>query len=138
MVYRFEECELDEATLQLRVGGEPVQVEPQVFDLLLVLVRQRDRVVTKEELLDEVWHHRFVTESAVSSRVKSARRAIGVAAVSPLPPRDFVASASRWRLPGGRHRAAQPKRRRARIRAWTEVGNGADPDGIDYNAGGKP
>jgi len=77
MVYRFEDCELDEATLQLRVGGEPVQVEPQVFDLLRVLVRHRDRVVTKEELLDEVWHHRFVTESAVSSRVKSARRAIG-------------------------------------------------------------
>ena len=77
MVYRFEDCELDEATLQLRVGGEPVQVEPQVFDLLRVLVRRRDRVVTKEELLDEVWHHRFVTESAVSSRIKSARRAIG-------------------------------------------------------------
>ncbi|HEX6424138.1 MAG TPA: winged helix-turn-helix domain-containing protein [Acidimicrobiales bacterium] len=77
VVYRFEDCELDEATVQLRVGGERVQVEPQVYDLLRVLLHHRDRVVTREELLDEVWHHRFVTESAVSSRIKSARRAIG-------------------------------------------------------------
>ncbi|HEX6421517.1 MAG TPA: winged helix-turn-helix domain-containing protein [Acidimicrobiales bacterium] len=77
MTYRFEDCELDDGALQLRVGGMPQQVEPQVFEVLAVLIRHRDRVVTKEELLDAVWHHRFVTESAVSSRIKSARRAIG-------------------------------------------------------------
>ena len=76
MVFVFDDCELDLDTLQLRVGGQPRSVEPQVFDVLAHLVRHRDRVVSKDELLDEVWHHRFVTESAISSRIKSARRAI--------------------------------------------------------------
>jgi DNA-binding winged helix-turn-helix (wHTH) protein len=75
--FLFDDCELDLDTLQLRVGGRPQRIEPQVFDVLAHLVRHKDRVVTKEELLDEVWHHRFVTESAISSRIKSARRAIG-------------------------------------------------------------
>jgi pimeloyl-ACP methyl ester carboxylesterase/DNA-binding winged helix-turn-helix (wHTH) protein len=54
-----------------------VAVEPQVFDVLVYLVRHRDRVVSKEELLDEVWGDRFVSESALTSRIKAARRAIG-------------------------------------------------------------
>jgi predicted ATPase/DNA-binding winged helix-turn-helix (wHTH) protein len=76
-VFLFDGCELDVDRRELRVGGEARPVEPQVFDVLAVLVRERDRVVTKDELLDAVWRHRFVTESAVSSRIKSARRAIG-------------------------------------------------------------
>jgi tetratricopeptide (TPR) repeat protein len=54
-----------------------VPVEPQVFDVLAYLVRHRDRVVPKTELLDEVWGDRFVSESALTSRIKSVRRAIG-------------------------------------------------------------
>jgi predicted ATPase/DNA-binding winged helix-turn-helix (wHTH) protein len=76
-VYRFDQCELDLGRVELRVAGRPRPVEPQVFEVLAVLVRHHDRLVPKEELLDEVWHHRFVTESALSSRIKSARRAIG-------------------------------------------------------------
>jgi predicted ATPase/DNA-binding winged helix-turn-helix (wHTH) protein len=76
-VFGFERCELDLGRVELRVGGQPRAVEPQVFDVLALLVRQRHRLVPKEELLDEVWHTRFVTESALSSRIKSARRAIG-------------------------------------------------------------
>ena len=48
-----------------------------MFDLLAVLIRERHRVVPKEELLDTVWGNRFVTESALTSRVKAARQAIG-------------------------------------------------------------
>jgi len=77
MVFVFDECELDVAGVELRVRGEPCPVEPQVFDVLVFLVRHRDRVVPREELLDEVWETRFVTDSALSSRIKSARRAIG-------------------------------------------------------------
>ena len=77
MVFVFDECELDVAGVELRVRGEPCPVEPQVFDVLVFLVRHRDRVVAREELLDEVWETRFVTDSALSSRIKSARRAIG-------------------------------------------------------------
>ena len=52
-------------------------IEPQVFDVLAYLVAHRDRVVPKEELLDEVWRTRFVTESTLTTRVKAARRAVG-------------------------------------------------------------
>ncbi len=57
--------------------GRAVAVEPQVFDVLVHLLRHRDRVVSKEELLDEVWGDRFVSESTLTSRIKAARRAIG-------------------------------------------------------------
>jgi DNA-binding winged helix-turn-helix (wHTH) protein/pimeloyl-ACP methyl ester carboxylesterase len=75
--YAFEDCELDTGAYELRRAGEPVKIEPQVFDVLLYLLRHRDRVVTKEELLDEVWGDRFVSESALTSRVKAARQAVG-------------------------------------------------------------
>jgi DNA-binding winged helix-turn-helix (wHTH) protein/pimeloyl-ACP methyl ester carboxylesterase len=75
--YAFEDCELDTDVFELRRAGEPVKIEPQVFDVLVHLVRHRDRVVTKEELLDEVWGDRFVSESALTSRVKDARHALG-------------------------------------------------------------
>ena len=52
-------------------------MEPQVFDVLAYLLRHRERVVPKTELLDQIWGNRFVSESALSSRIKSARRAVG-------------------------------------------------------------
>ena len=73
----FDEFELDLARFELRRGGSPVQVERQVFDLLTYLVRAQGRVVTKEELLDNVWGTRFVTESALTTQIKFARRALG-------------------------------------------------------------
>src|SRR5690242_6477315 len=75
--YVFGMCELDLDRYELRVAGAVAPVERQVFDVLVVLLRHRDRVVLKEELLDTVWGDRFVSESALSSQVKAARRAIG-------------------------------------------------------------
>jgi pimeloyl-ACP methyl ester carboxylesterase/DNA-binding winged helix-turn-helix (wHTH) protein len=77
MVYRFEDCELDSARFELRRSGEAVHVERQVFDVLAYLLAHRERVVTKSELLDAVWGDRFVSDSALTSRLKAARRAIG-------------------------------------------------------------
>ena len=77
MRYAFSDCVLDTDTVQLVVRGAPVPVQPQVFDVLRLLIEERDRVVPKEELLDRVWGHAFVTESTLTSRIKSARRAIG-------------------------------------------------------------
>lgn len=68
---------LDGPRFALRRGDEIVHVEPQVFEVLAYLVAHRDRVVTKEELLDAIWGDRFVSESALTSRVKAARRAVG-------------------------------------------------------------
>ena len=77
MIYVFGEVELDTATQELRDGSELVHVEPQVLAVLEYLIEHRDRVVTKMELLDEVWGDRFVSESALTSRIKSLRKACG-------------------------------------------------------------
>ena len=52
-------------------------MEPQVYDVLAMLVERRGTMVTKNELLDEVWGDRFVSDSALSSRIKAARQATG-------------------------------------------------------------
>ena len=77
MIFVFSDCQLDLDRFELRRAGRLRPVEPQVFDLLAVLIRERHRVVPKEELLDTVWGNRFVSESALTSRVKAARQAIG-------------------------------------------------------------
>jgi DNA-binding winged helix-turn-helix (wHTH) protein len=61
VVVGFAGCELSVDRLELRRGGEVVAVEPQVFDVLAYLIRHRDRVVPKTELLDEIWGDRFVS-----------------------------------------------------------------------------
>ncbi len=75
--YRFEDFELDLDRFQLRRGELTVNTEPQVLEVLAYLVVNRGRLVPKDELLDNIWGDRFVSESALTSRVKAARRAIG-------------------------------------------------------------
>lgn len=77
MNYTFANCELDTRLIELRRAGVPYPLEPQVFDLLRYLVEHPDRAVTKDEIFKEIWHGRIVSESALSSRIKSARQAIG-------------------------------------------------------------
>lgn len=73
----FGDVILDIDNFELQRAGEQVPIEPQVFDVLCYLVEHRDRVVSKEELFDNVWGDRFVSESALTSRIKSARQAVG-------------------------------------------------------------
>ena len=75
--YRFSDAVIDTNRYLLERGGEAVHVQPQVFDVMSHLVEHRDRVVTKNELLDTVWGDRFVGESALTSRIKSARQLLG-------------------------------------------------------------
>ena len=75
--YLFEDCALDTDRRELRRGPALVAVEPQVFDLLVHLIRHRDRVVSKDDLLASVWHGRIVSESALFNRINAARSAIG-------------------------------------------------------------
>jgi pimeloyl-ACP methyl ester carboxylesterase len=77
MRYGFGGVELDTDTYELRRGGRIVEVEPQVFEVLAHLAANAGRVVTKEELHDAVWGHRFVSESALTTRIKQARAAVG-------------------------------------------------------------
>ena len=76
MIWAFEDFELDTDQFDLRRDGEQIRVEPQVYDVLVLLVENHDRVVPKEEILDTVWGDRFVSESALTSRVRAARRAL--------------------------------------------------------------
>jgi pimeloyl-ACP methyl ester carboxylesterase/DNA-binding winged helix-turn-helix (wHTH) protein len=68
---------LDTQRYELRSGEALIRVEPQVFDVLTLLVSNAHRFVSKEELFDSVWGGRFVTEAALTSRIKAARRALG-------------------------------------------------------------
>jgi pimeloyl-ACP methyl ester carboxylesterase/DNA-binding winged helix-turn-helix (wHTH) protein len=77
MIYTFDGYELDLDQFELRRDGDRVAVEPQVFDVLAHLVEHRTRVVPKVELLESVWKTTFVTESALTSRIKAARQAVG-------------------------------------------------------------
>lgn len=77
MILCFEDCELDRGKVELRRAGAVVPVEPQVFALLVLLVENRERMVSRDEIVARVWDGRIVSESALDSRVKSARRAIG-------------------------------------------------------------
>src|ERR1700680_2905485 len=77
MMYRFGEYELDPAAVELRAAGHVCPLEPQVFALLALLVENRERMVSKEELIEKVWDGRIVSDAALASRVKSARRALG-------------------------------------------------------------
>ena len=73
----FADCAIDPARRELTRAGEPVHLEPQVFDLLLFLIGNRERVVSKDELLSAVWRGRIVSESTLGSRINAARAAIG-------------------------------------------------------------
>ena len=68
---------IDTARYQLSQGGQPVPVEPKVFDLLVYLIRNRNRVLTREELFEQVWEGRPVSDATLSNHVMSARKALG-------------------------------------------------------------
>lgn len=74
---RFGQVVLNEEARELHLAGEARHLEPQAFDLLGYLVANRHRVVSKEELLEEVWGDQFVSESALTTRIKEIRRAVG-------------------------------------------------------------
>jgi len=75
--YRFSEFEIDLSQQELRRLGEAVHIEPQVFDLIVHLVRNHDRIVSKDELIETIWNGRIISEAALSSRINGARRALG-------------------------------------------------------------
>ena len=77
MEISFENCCLDVSRRELRRDEGMVQIEPQVFDLLVYLIENRDRVVSKDDLIASVWSGRVVSDSTLDSRINAVRKAIG-------------------------------------------------------------
>ena len=77
MNFRFADFEINVARRELRRAGAMIHTEPQVFDLLVHLIRNRQRIVGKDELFDTIWQGRIVSEATLNSRISAARRALG-------------------------------------------------------------
>lgn len=77
MLLTFGEYELDTELFKLLHNGQTRKLEPQVFDLLLYLAQHRDRIISRQELMDKLWACKVVTESTLSSRIKAVRKAVG-------------------------------------------------------------
>jgi TolB-like protein/Tfp pilus assembly protein PilF len=77
VIFQFGDFTLDDELLELRLGEQLVDVEPQVFRLIAYLIDKRDRVVSKDELISEIWDSRIVSDAALNSRINLARKAVG-------------------------------------------------------------
>lgn len=77
MRYLFEDSTLDTERRELHRGAVAVSITPQVFDLLDYLIRNRERVVSKDDLISAVWSGRVVSDAALTTRLNAARSAIG-------------------------------------------------------------
>ncbi len=77
MRWLFDDCRLDGERRELHRAGAPIAIEPQVFDLLIYLIQNRERVVSKDDLLGSIWQGRIVSDSALANRINAARSAIG-------------------------------------------------------------
>ena len=77
MQFLFDDQALDTDRRELRCGLKPIAIEPQVFDLLVYLLQNRERVVSKDDLIESVWGGRIVSDSTLASRINAARKAVG-------------------------------------------------------------
>src|SRR4051812_40121211 len=77
MQFYFADQVLDTDRRELSRGSDQVAIEPQVFDLLVYLLENRDRVVSKDDLIASIWDGRIVSESTLTSRINAARKAVG-------------------------------------------------------------
>ena len=75
--YLFEEYAFDTDRRELHRGVDVVSIAPQVFDLLDYLIRNRERVVSKDDLINAIWNGRIVSDAALTTRLNVARSAIG-------------------------------------------------------------
>lgn len=76
MIYQTGNLTVDTSLYRLTRDDDQVDVEPQVFDLLVYLIENRNRVITRDELFDKLWKGRVVSDSALNARLKAARKAV--------------------------------------------------------------
>lgn len=106
MKYRFASCELDTKRHELMLDGTVVDIEPQVFDLLVYMLENRSRLITHDDLIQAVWRSRVVSDSAIAARISAARRAVGDSGsaqevIKTIPRKGFKFVAEVRRFEGG-------------------------------------
>src|SRR5438132_12009783 len=157
MIYAFEEYLLDADRRELRRGAALIAAEPQTFDLLLYLIQNRQRVVSKDDLMAAVWSGRIVSESTLSSQINAVRHAIGddgerQILVRTLPRKGFrfvgevEEQCAREKRPAGeaadtpqpadrpeatRNKIDRPERRQLSVMICSLIGAGARSSGQD-------
>jgi TolB-like protein/DNA-binding winged helix-turn-helix (wHTH) protein len=126
--HAFDDYVLDATRRELTRGAEHISLEPQVFDVLLYLVQNRDRVVTKDDLFAAVWNGRIVSESTLSSRITAARKAVGDSGERQALIKTYSRKGFRFvgDVRAGREGVAGPPEQNQAVPATTPVG--ADPD----------
>ena len=77
MIYQFLDFELDTDIQELRKAGAPTAIEPQVFDLLLYLIDNREQLVSHDHLIENVWRGRIVADATIASRIRAVRKVLG-------------------------------------------------------------
>src|SRR5437773_11328416 len=105
-MYRFGRFELSPATRQLLVDRQPAPLGARAFDVLLALVERRDRLVTKNELLDLIWPGLVVEENNLQVQVSALRKILGQGAIETIPGRGYRFTVT---LTGGGAPGASPK-----------------------------
>ena len=127
MHFVFGDCVLDADRRELTRGSEVVSVGPKVFDLLVHLVRNRERVVSKDDLLQAVWDGRIVSKSTLTSHINAVRKAIGDSGEEQRLIRTlarkgfrFIGAVGKFDHPmtPGRRRSLSPKPMRHPRRHW--------------------
>ena len=123
MRYLFEDFALDTDRRELRRGADVVAVAPQVFDLLDYLIRNRERVVSKDDLISAIWNGRIVSDAALTTRLNAARGVIGDTGdeqrlIKTLPRKGFrfVGAVREAQEPAGEAVVDNPVNRRNRPR----------------------
>jgi DNA-binding winged helix-turn-helix (wHTH) protein len=145
LLYLFNDCVLDTDRRELRRGSEAVALEPQVFDLLAHLIRHRERVVSRDELIESIWGGRVVSESALNTRINAVRSALGDSGsrqhlIKTLPRRGvrFVGEVREELQPAEAALAGAPENRVVEATELREANGGCDWQTVATHAEAPP
>jgi DNA-binding winged helix-turn-helix (wHTH) protein len=145
LLYLFNDCVLDTDRRELRRGSEAVALEPQVFDLLAHLIRHRERVVSRDELIESIWGGRVVSESALNTRINAVRSALGDSGsrqhlIKTLPRRGvrFVGEVQEELQPAEAALAGAPENRVVEATELREANGGCDWQTVATHAEAPP
>jgi pimeloyl-ACP methyl ester carboxylesterase len=135
VLFLFDKFVLDTDRRELRADDSDIAVEPQVFDLLEFLIRHRDRVVSRDDLIEHVWGGRIVSESALATRINAARRAIGDDGTRQALIKTIARKGIRF-VGGAEERASSPSvKSAARISKSQTITFCRTPDGVSLAIG---